>query len=95
LFDARFATNTLRWKEFERRGFGSRAKYYRIAGEMKRLIGTEPKGNDADESVSPVSSTSPSIDPSQIMEALGFGDIAPAGTSIIDLRKVRREREAG
>jgi hypothetical protein len=167
--DPAFSSNAQRWKEFERRGFGSRAKFYRLARAMC-LIGTEPKGNDADESVSPVSSTSPSIDPSQIMEALGFqseesrlelidpadpstyrvgpvgvswptmtyailirngdqvpppewyvradtwedakqfadylklqpgarieevyGCIAPAGTSIIDIRKVRRERKA-
>jgi hypothetical protein len=79
--DPAFSSNAQRWKEFERRGFGSRAKFYRLARAMC-LIGTEPKGNDADESVSPVSSTSPSIDPSQIMEALGFRSEESRSSSI-------------
>jgi hypothetical protein len=66
--DPKFPSNSTRWVEFNRRGFGSRAKFYRIAADMK-LIGFKSEG-DADEgSIIRYTSAKPKIAQSEINES--------------------------
>jgi hypothetical protein len=69
--DPKFPSNSSRWVEFHRRGFGSRAKFYRIAGEMK-LSDIKSEGDTVGGSVIPAPSKTSTISPSEIMEAFGF-----------------------
>jgi hypothetical protein len=70
--DPNFGTNATRWAEFVRRGFGSRAKYYRIARDLK-LIGKRAEGDPADGPSIHDSPTGSAIDGTEILAALGFG----------------------
>jgi hypothetical protein len=69
--DPKFPSNSSRWVEFHRRGFGSRAKFYRIAGEMK-LSDIKSEGDAAEGTETPTSSASGPVASAAIMEALGF-----------------------
>lgn len=80
--DQSLSSNNHRWQEFVRRGYGSRAKFYRLASNLGMIgghstAGCDDPGEPVVESGPTETVQTPSVPGGVVMEALGFGADGP------------------